>query len=141
MNLGRDVQRGDTCSTFSGLTLPSPLQILKTPSTLHPVSTQLLASRNRPDGGLDELYHEVPSLDGHKGALFFITETPASTSLRDPEVSQRILYTMVPTIEPQRFITIVTERFRSSNAAEFERVFVDSFGGAVLVTKSRDTDV
>lgn len=118
---------------------PSPLDALKGPSLIRPVSTRLLASQTRSDGTLDEIYHEIPGRNGHKGAIFYIIETPGSGSRAEPQVSQRIFYTMVPDSNSQQFIAGIVESFNATPSTLFERIFTSSFGGEILIQNSRDS--
>lgn len=110
----------------------SPLSALKAPTVIHPVHTSLLASRTRPDGGRDELYHEIPSMDGHKGAVFYISDTPAVDPREDHLVHQRVFYTMVPRSGSEQFVSNIVERF-STSPLPFEDLFTNSFQGHLLV--------
>lgn len=109
----------------------SPLEALKAPTVIHPVSTVLLASRTRPDGGRDELYHEIPSWDGHKGAVFYISDTPAVGPSQEHPLHQRVFYTMVPLSGSEQFVSTIVERF-SVSPLPFEDLFTNTFKGQLL---------
>jgi hypothetical protein len=109
----------------------SPFDALKVPSVIRPVATQLLASRTRPDGGVDELYHEVPSLNGHKGAVFYVSDSPMSGSHEASPGHQRVFYAMVPPSGSEKFVSDVVERFKSSPVS-FEDCFTNTFKGQLL---------
>ena len=136
MNPSESGNRHETGVIFKATTPPSPFDALKGPSVIRSVSTHLLASQTRPDGVVHEIYHEIPSRDGHKGAIFYITENPVAGS-STTQVSQSILYSMVPNTEPQRFIAGVIKSFNTLPPSQFEQVFTGSFGGEILIKNSR----
>jgi hypothetical protein len=128
-----------TLTSFQAAEASSPLDALKAPSVIRPVSTSLLASKFRPDGGLDEIYHEVPSWDGHKGAVFLVSDSPAPGPKEEHPVIQRIYYTMVPQTGSEQFVASIIERF-SDSPVPFEYLFTSAFKGQLLTAYPKNNE-
>lgn len=120
-------------------TSQTPYDTLRPPPVIRTVESKLVLEKERLDGGVDQLVHEVPYRSSHPGALFYVTDVPISSSKSDGERApfHRVLFVAVPKQDSELFVANVATAFKESSPDDFATTFISRFGAEELVTIPR----